>query len=592
MPHKLTMNVDHQLASAGLDGEGNALPGTNWQNMANNVSSTDQEYIKQIGRPFNHIIRKRRRKSEAKILQGNRLKFIPNWITAFNSGSPKVMEHFMLHWVKQNVVFREQFVHYLPQSLLYREIHSSRLLYQYLMTILRAIPDAMYLENHQTLKTKRDGSAYVIATIRIVGHFSFRLLTTNATSQVSQFLTQANPLRAVLNNDHLLNRTHFKTFLRNQNRREQSSLYVSSFPAVYHKYPVEYDVYNGVLLPKGDKRLAPPLRLANHFDDAKMVSLLAAPQSNVRENEAVPYADDFGFLDNEEAFEEMFTELMAAEDEEDMGSDFELEDNDGSLHVSKRFSLDLDPSVNNKIGDYSSQDSLGSTSSKEEKNPSESSTTAQSSASSLVSLRYQQVEQRPSQFQHMGQPQLLNQAQVPSRSPIIFPIAPTLSNSERECLLAQQTAIEEQQMATNVIRAALTMVPAVKEIAPSMSSSVSRNTSRTFLSSANSTSGSSTNTTEPDQHESASDSGSISSSSPSPLLSPNPPPPPPLTSPLPCISDLIKVSTPFTQFFALEELPFHIPVDASQTFVAYFEAGSDQVHRIDVFKKLAQFSKK
>lgn len=559
------------------------LSESNAKNLAAELLSEEDRIIARMGRPHGEVRfesrkRRRRRQYEAKVLQANRLKFMENWSVAIGSGSAKVIEELFNQWIKPDVVYREQFIHFVGQTLLYREIHSTRLLFQYMMTLLRAFPDVVQLDFQQTLKTKRDGSAYAIATYRIVGSYTFRLLTTNASCQAPQFLTQTNPLRSVITSDHLLNRTHLKAFLRGQ--KKFTSSYVSSFPAVYHTYPVEYDVLNGVLIPKGEMK-SEPLRLPPFIPFPK-------PPDE-------PSSTDMGItplklpkFDDEDIFEDIFTALLddGEEEEEDEG---DQSDDDylytGSQTLSLQSRNDLPP------------------------------------ASKRFMQKIDHAYQSPSPVRIFPNPNSAPQS-------LFSPISKHGENS-REVLSAQRDVLDKEQLAFNTLRSALTLLPHSTSEDSSHSSSSDRSSTASIKSKKvlkKKSKPSSLNLSTSAFAESATDVKSIteeeyededgdlntglqslppdnlsflpfgshlngpfpsSSSASTNQQASSVSPQPPLS-----ILDFIKVSTPYTQFFAMERLPRQYPVHLSQTYVVHFEPSCDRVHRIEVYKKVETMESK
>lgn len=532
------MDGDKSLPPLDMEDEDDVLPDGNWADLAQKVAHEEQIVIDQIGKPQVRSKTRKRRRDEAKKLEETRLKFIDSWVAAFNSGSPAILDQFITHWMRPNIVFREQYIHFVPHALIYREIHTTRLLYQYLLAIFKAIPDALYTTYHQTLKTRRDGSAYVIATLRVVGSYTFRLLTTNASSHMSQLVSKPNPLHSAINNDHLLNRSHFRSLFRGQ--QGPAPFFVSSFPAVYHSNPVEYDAYNGVLVPR----------------DGNTTQLLSLPPCSVPQRDetsssnaasamsTTASADVVGYFDDEALFQEMFSALLAPADEQDDGmvSDGDEEDRNRL----KRMAITENLASDREDTTTSSQSSVSGFSDK----------------SPITSLHF-------SSKVHTSITSSPSAALFPAVSLPLSPSAPltVTLNSGDMLQQAQRDVLSQRSLAANTLRAALRLVPPPSD----GEGNVPVNSTQSPHSSSSSIS----STVDP---HTASPTSFSATFSPLNLHSTNLPK---AASP----HDFVKVTTPYTQFFALERLPQIGKIDVAQTFLVFFEAGSDQAHRIDVYKK-------
>lgn len=528
------MNVD-QL---GNDDDDTPLSESAWKSIADHVIMQDNQMLGAMGHPQGRKKSRKRHRQEAKRLHENRMKFLDSWVAAFNSGSSKAMEQFMMTWLKPDVVYREQLIHFVPQTLLYREIHSSRLLFQYTMALMASIPDVVYVNMQQSLKTKRDGRAYVISTVRVVGNYTFRLLTTNASSNVSQFLTQANPLRAVINNDHLLNRALFKSLLRGQ--QQCPSYYVSSIPAVYHPFPVEYDAVNGVLISRGLAGIQRILLPAFEGYENAASSLTKSSIYSVNESDLVNF-------DDEDLFQQLYQALLAPDDED-------VDDDAGNVSDDEQM-----PDKRVVLLEDGDRDLVMSNSS--------------SSSDSIATSSLPHNAYTPQRIA----PSTLSATRPPSWLP---PTADsTVARSEEDALRdAQRNVVHDQQRAADTLRKALTLIPPPSTTsdqsalpAPNIKATTARSTNNTPREERTRPSSSFNNT--------GNVAAGVSSIHNLPDINPTP-------QPL-SIYDFIKVSTPYTQFFALEKLPRQYRLDFHQTMILYFAMGSDQVHRIDVYKKIA-----
>lgn len=499
--------VDKETLSDNEFGE--KLLGEEWEKLTAKIVTQDDRIISQMGKPQGLGGSRKRKRFEARRLQATRLKFILSWVAAFNSGSETVMEQFISNWIKPDVIFREQYIHYVPHTLVYREVHSTRLLFQYLMTILRAFPDALYTSPQQTLKTKRDGGAYVIATFRIIGSYTFRLLTTNATCKVSQFLTQANPLHSAINNDHLLNRSQFRSMLRGQ--QGLAPCYVSSFPAVYHTKPIEYDVFNGVLVPKGE---------------SSELQLTLPPPQHSPKPISTAMGTNVDYFDDEAVFQDMVSVLLAPDDADDgVNCTVDVISSAKRCYV-ERVSSNESTSKEEELDPVVSSETLTGDDNEEE--------------SSVSSSHY--VSSGTS-------------SQVSQSSPRLSPNV--TKYDESKVRHAEQDVLNQRDMGAKALREAFRQLPRQADsCTPVVPSPVFSNIA--------------------DPTDDATLPGSSS-----PVMLPSLNSRPNTVSPY----DFVKVSTPFTQFFTLDKLPQVYPVDVSQTFVVYFESGSDQVHRIDVYKR-------
>lgn len=440
-------------------------------------------------------IRKRRRRQD-EVLEENRKKFMNNFATAYNSGSDRVMEKFIYQWCKPDIIYREQFVHFVPNSVIYREVHGSRLFFQYLAATIAAIPDCVFIDEGHVLKSKRDGSAYVVSTVRYVGQYTFRIVMTNCTHQVKGFLTRVNPMRSVMDSARLFNRVHFKSFFKES--QQFSNMLSSAFPPVYHTEPVQF-VGNFALAPK---RLIGSAPAALETDETVVTIPHLETYGGVDLNSTSTVFPRPSIFDEDDFFVDIFTALMA-EEEEASRDESEQEGSQASTdyHTAKK------------------RPALEATLSKE---------SITSSTEDVDSVSCAQSEDgKPIQSQTLTTSSLQN-AEDASESDDVSRLSPVDLHIDTLDSNGTNKATSDDQRV---------------EVSPTSSAS---------------------NPTTP--------SGTASSSA-KPSL-------PTLLTP-----DLVKVSTPYSQFFLLERFPRAIPFDFSFTYIAYYEPGSDQVGRLDVYKK-------
>lgn len=570
--------------------------------FARRLREEDEKFLQNVGRPYGVLpppdSRKRCRRDEAKFLEANRLKFFQVYADAINSGSATILEEVLNRWCRPDVHYREQYTHNVSDTLIFREIESSRLLFQYLSMLQRAIPDCAMTDYQQTLKTRRDGSAYAMAKFRFVGNFTFNILMTNATYHVRQFLTHANPLKSVLDEDHLLNRIAFRQASPMFN---MPSAFVSAYPAVFHPVPMQLTssrtlVSYAASHPISSSYSADDFDLSDAENEEFMRLLLEHIADTQVEEVRIPDAlshypvnpvvqqlyllDDKQFMSRERETEEdglgMFEDVFQALVEPETNSSASVDDFGGAVGKRQRRITETDVQL--------AVESIWSEQSASWMQP-EARPLPCGAGKAVV-----EVNQQIKSFQNtcsISSDNLCSSERFREKQNEQLSISHShLLNTEAQCSPTHSLSCSSTSSSQSFPPSPVEL--SIPEYAPmNISLSDSSRDDGTGDGSAETVHLSQTKVCSP--HENLLNIHHISSSS-SPVNSkslsrsgssstaPSPTAPPPIAS-------MVKVSTPFTQFFVLEPFPKPIVVDVTLSYIAYFEAGSDLVHRLDVYKK-------
>eukprot|EP01033_Poteriospumella_lacustris_P015721 gene15721-11249_t len=142
--------------------------------------------------------KRRKRNEDAKYLETQRRKFFDSFVASCNSGSEELINEMVKTYCLPQCVYREQYVHFVSDALIYRELPSARHIAMYLYKMTVAIPDMVLIIQSQKMKTRRDGSAYMMARIRFRGSYTYRMFMTNWNTDVRQFLRHAKPLKPMV----------------------------------------------------------------------------------------------------------------------------------------------------------------------------------------------------------------------------------------------------------------------------------------------------------------------------------------------------------------------------------------------------------
>lgn len=560
-----------------LDDEGdeNLLGMGNFTFEQEKIMNHDQKLIDAIGLPYGprrQVTRKRQRAQDAETLRQHRLKFFPNFLLAYNSGSERALEHYFAHWCKPDIIFREQYVHFVYDTLIYREIQSSRLLFQFYRIVMNCCPDSMFSNMRQVLKTRPDGSAYAVARLKFLGKYTFRMLMTNCSIKVKQFLTQANAMRAVFDNDRLLNRQYFRAFLRESHIRSREHVFLTSFPPVYHTLPLIYDSSKGCLVvvnsPDSYQRLLnnyhtaewrPPMNL---FPKTALVNDVFSPLS------ILPPSDDNGLSFTSNTW--ISTPPTASADEDQVFKDI--------CAALTAYHEEFDSSGTEDLDDILADDIVDQPTLDEENAASDGIVDAPHKRIKLNAhgLRSSNIEDiRPRDLSH--------ESEKSDRTSFD-------SSGGLEDFPWPATQDVEQTPWDKAVDNAL-YVPSAYDIPPMQAdSAVGDAHGYASVSSSSSVSGNDHSVDNDDFQQIASlgnEGCSESSSSNSSIVPQENEQDFRLRQAQQNLgtADYVRVASPFSQFFKLEQFSRSMNFDLEITLIAYFQPGSDQPHRLDNYKR-------
>lgn len=189
--------------------------GEDFNSLAQKLPQKDQELRLKMGIPPNGSAteechadepgprsKRRRRNEDAKLLEAQRRKFFDSFVASCNSGSEELIYEMVKTFCVPQCIYREQYVHFVSDSLIYRELPSARHIAMYMHKMTVAIPDMVMIMQSQKMKTRRDGSAYMMARIRFRGSYTYRIFMTNWNTDVRQFLRHAKPLKPMVPISH------------------------------------------------------------------------------------------------------------------------------------------------------------------------------------------------------------------------------------------------------------------------------------------------------------------------------------------------------------------------------------------------------